>query len=348
MKEKVYIPHFDIMKGLAIIIVVLGHVLIFSFGIDQTIANQVFFFNMPIFFYISGYLAYRHFFSFRDLILRLFRRGMVLIVPYIVFLTSYSIFSNEEHIWSILIGGGQRYWFLYALFFLSEFFMIWEFLTRKLCVWYTSVIMWLLPLGCLIFIKLSIRGSADVEDNNMYHIITMLTNYYRYFLIGYLCKKYIYLENLLFRNKIVYAAGVIIYFANLYWFDNHNIILIFLGSLGAIIVIQNFLCGTVHANSRLGKVLTMIGRCSLGIYVIHYFFIPVLPTILDSLLYCGNPLIWQLTLALMLSIPIIVASILAYRLIEYNQYLFLICFGKLPVKIGDRLGLENSSSHEEL
>lgn len=123
------------------------------------------------------------------------------------------------------------------------------------------------------------------------------------------------------------AIGLIAYFANWYLFEMHNWALIFVGTLGAIIVLQNFF-KAVNADSKVGRLLIYLGKCSLGIYVIHYFFIPDISNIVYRFLDCGNPFIWQLTFALIVAIPIITASVFVYKLIEMNRYLFLICFGK--------------------
>ena len=62
MKER--LQYFDRMKGVAILMVVLGHITLFSFGMwSSSDRNEVLrficIFNMPVFFYISGYFAYK-------------------------------------------------------------------------------------------------------------------------------------------------------------------------------------------------------------------------------------------------------------------------------------------------
>lgn len=50
------ISYFDQMKGVAIILVVVGHIMQFSFGYNQSdVVRMLGIFHMPIFFYISGY-----------------------------------------------------------------------------------------------------------------------------------------------------------------------------------------------------------------------------------------------------------------------------------------------------
>lgn len=51
-----WIYYFDVMKGIGMVLVVLGHVMLFTFGIEPPQAGKFLYFHMPLFFYISGFL----------------------------------------------------------------------------------------------------------------------------------------------------------------------------------------------------------------------------------------------------------------------------------------------------
>ena len=56
------IKFFDTLRGFTMILVVLQHVSIFSFGINgyETVLNTALIsFRMPLFFFVSGFFAYR-------------------------------------------------------------------------------------------------------------------------------------------------------------------------------------------------------------------------------------------------------------------------------------------------
>lgn len=166
-----------------------------------------------------------------------------------------------------------------------------------------------------------------IAIGGVYDIISEIVNYYRYYLIGYLCSKYIRLNNILFKNEIVVAIAQIAFLANWYFFEYHNMLLIFAGSVGAIVTLQNFVKSYVDEHSKIGLLLIYIGKCSLGIYVIHYFLIPTLP-FFNPIIDVKNPFIWQLTISFLISIPIISVSVIVYKLIEGNRWLNLLMFGK--------------------
>lgn len=326
MPGQQYLYHFDVMKGIAIILVVMGHVMLFSFDINPSEPSKFIYFNMPLFFYISGYLAYKNFDTLHELGRRILQRGIVLLFPYIIFLCLYEIFTKGSD-WnlSIIYGGGQRYWFLYDLFIISTFFLVYEYLIKRVSNNWLYVSLWILPYIGLIALKISVIqiGGGDFQS-----VVIGLVNYYRYFMIGYLCKKYVRFNALLFDNKLAGAVAFIAYFLNWYFFEFHNIALIFLGTLGGIIIVQSYVKNYISPDGVIGKLLIYVGKCSLGIYVIHYFFIPDISDIIGNFLDCGNPFIWQLTFAVAAAIPIVAASIFVYKLMEMNKWLYFIFFGK--------------------
>lgn len=157
--------------------------------------------------------------------------------------------------------------------------------------------------------------------------VNQLVSYYRYFLIGWMCKKYLPFNRLLFANNIVYAFGFIAFLLQWYWCDKSNMLLIFIGGMGAIIVLQQWLQQATQ--NRVLDIFSYLGQKSLIIYVIHYFFIPNVSQQLNSFLTISSlPFIWQFFFAIALSSIIIAASLFVGSLIEKNKYLSFVLLGK--------------------
>lgn len=318
------INYFDQMKGIAIILVVIGHVMQFSFGYNpSTVVNMLGVFHMPIFFYISGYFMYKMIDGRQQLWSKLYKRSLALLVPYIVFGAIYCLFSGYSF-QTLLLEGGGCYWFLWVLFLLSSFFILYGYVLQKVkCEW-LYVALWMIPYVAIMAGKVY---EIKIGGGNVLSI-SQLNTYYRYFLIGYLCRRYAKFNSFLFKNDIVYAIGLILFFLQWRFCDIHNMALIFLGAMGAIIVLQRYFESKQDTDNWVLRTLTKIGSASLPIYVIHYFFIPDVSNQMHQLLDCSNPFIWQLTSAMLLSIPIIVASMFVGKLIEHNKYLNSIFWGK--------------------
>ena len=104
--------------------------------------------------------------------------------------------------------------------------------------------------------------------------IGSLANYYRYYLIGFLCRKYVRLYNLFFYHPVSYAIGFIFLALQFVYADKCNCVLAFLGALGGVILLQGVFASisdVENNKTRLLKALAFIGTKTLPIYLIHYF-----------------------------------------------------------------------------
>lgn len=121
---------FDIIKGIAIILVVLGHLIVVVDPSNQNILLKhiydfIYIFHMPLFFFVSG-----HFYSVKRSIKSLLKR---ILVPYLFFsfphiiLHIYNMYWNENIIKNIQtelyfnIFEGGYYWYLIYLFVMIIF-----------------------------------------------------------------------------------------------------------------------------------------------------------------------------------------------------------------------------------
>ena len=152
--------------------------------------------------------------------------------------------------------------------------------------------------------------------------------YYRFYLLGYLCKKYMKFNDFVFNNKYVYAIGFVAFFARWYWHDGCNMLVSFLGITGAIIILQHFFATSKHQESRSMKLLAYLGQNSLEIYLLQYFFLPDLKGFITPYLDVNNGFIWQLSLAVLLTIPITAACLFVGAIIKRNTLLNWLMLGK--------------------
>lgn len=109
--------HIDVLKGIAIVLVVMGHLYIpFTDYLNETLNQLIYSFHMPLFIFLSGFV----FHSAGDLSTiknSVTKRCITLLIPYIGFLSLYCFifrqslflrfFNDEMH---------AGYWFLLVLF----------------------------------------------------------------------------------------------------------------------------------------------------------------------------------------------------------------------------------------
>ena len=106
----------DIGKGLAIILMVIGHT-----SIPHGLSNFIWAFHMPFFFLVSGWVTHWNKTSFKEFVIR---RSKSLLVPFFVYslivLSIYSLIGNNKwHDWLFLGWGGYALWFVPVLYVAS-------------------------------------------------------------------------------------------------------------------------------------------------------------------------------------------------------------------------------------
>lgn len=136
---------FDIIRGIAIILVVIGHS-----GCPNYVRNLIYLFHMPVFYFISGYFFYRN--KEIKIIPFIKRKLKTLYLPFLVYEFCFLIFSGIiyklhlskdiitidtifQKIINIFIFKNQfsllPFWFLRSLFLVNIFFLFEYFLTKK-------------------------------------------------------------------------------------------------------------------------------------------------------------------------------------------------------------------------
>lgn len=127
------LQYLDQMKGIAILLVVVWHVMQFSFGIHGSSVNGMLeIFHMPLFFYVSGYLSYKSITGLQPVVLnRIIHKCKALVLPLLTVGGLHAIFVDEDVIHWMLRGFGG-YWFLYVLFITSVVFILIESIASRI------------------------------------------------------------------------------------------------------------------------------------------------------------------------------------------------------------------------
>ena len=117
MSTKVRINKYDNLKGLAIFLIVLGHLTFLTkFTIIKVIHNFLCIIHLPIFFFVAGYFSKIG----PDEPIKAFKR---LFIPFIIFCILwdlfYSVVLGNNHTAALLINPGFALWFLIALFMMK-------------------------------------------------------------------------------------------------------------------------------------------------------------------------------------------------------------------------------------
>lgn len=331
-QPKKRIEYIDALRGVTMILVVFSHVELTSFGIDNpTFINNLFMsFRMPLFFWVSGYIAYKASIEWN---LKTWwqmskKKAAVQLIPTFIFglIFAYAYSSSDIQVF-ITHNGKLGYWFTIALF---EIFLI---------VYTTNTILYnndsrvhrkrmfvalFIISGALFLTKIVLKTIPTL--NEIGNILTLhhTFNYFQYFAFGYICSMYREEFDKMLQSKY-FIAIIIILFATLFyakrccvaalagngmdiWRMSDIVLEMITGYLGLLIVYNTLKTyqSAFTTDKKIGRTLQFIGKRTLDIYLLHYFLLPALPQLGEMLSDGNNP---TLELILGLSISLIVVAL---------------------------------------
>lgn len=283
------IGYIDAMRGLAMLMVVLGHVQLFS-GISGAsgLMNFSLLVELPLFFLVSGLLMYKadiFYMSWRNIVQILSRKFLVLIVPATLFLGVVIIYSAKNPIQALYNPYKEGYWFTFTLFYFCVVYVMLRAIGAILKVkgWIMDIV--LICAG----IALSFVATYFMKQRDPWNLAGVFglihIRYFIYFIVGTLITKNKDFFLKLFRSG--YFAGVIIllcWFCCSYSYGGDGI-----RTMGPSATLYGIVIGIISllfvyiifyrieylsGENFVGRTLRMFGVYSLDIYFIHTFFLP--------------------------------------------------------------------------
>lgn len=314
----------DSLKGMAIILVVIGHINNVSNELNQYIYS----FHMPLFFFISGYLF--NFEKYADIGKKyLVKKIDSLIIPYFFFsVISYMFYITMDSLYQpqiqnvevfregiffnlyVIICSASRYlintplWFLPCLFITEALFFV-----LKKCFKDHYIVIFTIIFSFIGFlyhscIPLRLPWGADIAFTGIV-----------FYSAGYLFRNNY--ENIFFRKNcsfilFLFLMQIVLSFANpivdMYSLNYNNYVLFYISAFSGILTYTYF-----FKMIKPLEILKFYGRNSLTILGFHYLIISVLKYLLPSLFKFFNlevsesiVVIIKIVLTLIIIIPLIV------------------------------------------
>lgn len=329
------INYFDFLKGIAIILVVMGHITEKSMEITTSLFNHLYSsFHMPLFIVISGFLCFKHSqFTLFDLINFIYKKILRIILPFLSIGFIYGLWNFHNPI-DGLINKFQGLWFLPTIFYCMVISYIALYISKIICN------------NINIHLNICLLGLIWITSYTIYIVYHPIVPYYLhyikmfpYFAFGIILAQNNQWYNSILNNKILFTISIIFYTIiltlneSLSALGNFNIA----GFFAIIILFQ--LCKQ-DSNNFLYKKITQIGRFSIEIYLFHWFLLPSLPTIgkwltqnisTDGMPINNGNLIIIIIICLTVSIPIIISCIYITYIIKKSSLLSFFILG-IPMK----------------
>ena len=341
MESEKRIKYIDSLRGFALILVVLGHVVVgymyANFNLDANgiywnIYNAIYTFHMPLLMVVSGYLYHKSYFGQGEFKKdRFFRHLLNMVYVYILFsfLTGglkivFSAAVREKVDWSDLKGIFIRpiapFWYIYILVIYYVVFIAFEYIADKLkdrSVWF----MWTLfaGLAAVSVISMNFHDSREASPFEIFHLMF----YGLFFWMGIMYAR----RDELFLFKAVPAAvlfiigiGLCVYLWRVngltyitYTFGYSTAVAVCLIP-GIWYVFERF----VPAEKT--RLLNIIGSHSLEIYVMHTVFTSAIRFAFKKAEYYQPIVTIVVNLLISLFVPLLIAIVL--EKIKLHRWVF--------------------------
>lgn len=339
--KKARIEYIDAMRGFTMILVVVCHVSGFCLGIESdtpSIHPFLYEFRMPTFFFISGFVLYKaeQKWNLKNVYLFLRKKFPVQIITTALFFLIFIHINNINLKEGIFSESKLGYWFTYVLFI---YFIIYSICRLLLTYFKCSgciTDLGVLFIGFLFYLLFSVRSTFYELpiSNNIKDILSMQHwGYFLFFSIGTLFKKH-YQKILLLDKRFIIFICIIVYFgANLFYEEltTHHINLLNISTAlsGIFLVFSFFHTHQLYFQKEklIGKLLQLIGRRTLDIYLLHYLIIPVNLIAFSSFLHNHPMPILEFVLSLFISLIVIAACLVISAIIRLSHYSAYLCFG---------------------
>ncbi len=310
------IEYIDNIKGFAIFLVVMGHVIANWFtdfyavlandtGNQLVVWKLIYSFHMPLFMFCSGLFqpVLTADSTIKDVFITIVRRFKVLMVPY--------IFSGMI-LWYVS-GQPSFYWFLLILFEFIVINIVLSFIASR-CGRRSNWVEGILFLMAFLAIHVASRHGEKYEILPLLDISHL--GHYIYFTAGYLMAKYKMLDKLLAKNTlytIAFIVFIVLYLMlNVYHIEitKGGILINPLRPLAAIFVV--FYLFKSMKDNIISRWMNHLGRHSLEIYILHFFFLLKLPAIGDMIAQLANRGGAKITFVLGILLSLLIAAITIY------------------------------------
>lgn len=265
MKCRLY--YIDVLKGLAILMVIMGHLEVYVFGFtpSELVWNIIYSCHIPLFMFLSGYVLAKT----PDLY-KVLKRTFAYLCPAIVIGVLFCWFNGNKFIDFFTGEYKGGYWFLFVLALFNWLLYLIGKCSDKLSFKYFEIV-----LGGRIWLIINILCFILRDSGAKMTSLSLCSLYYPYFIGGYLLRKYKILEKTATHHDIIMIVCLVVYVL-LMSMASKGLYFPFQGMIKAFMAIGVLLLLTVNMDfSSNEKNLRMVslGTWTLDIYIFHYFFL---------------------------------------------------------------------------
>lgn len=353
--KKPRLEWLDALRGFTMILVVANHVSRVGFEQNWKFSSSLSFlllFRMPLFFFVSGFLAYKaaQIWNARNLGQLLSKKLQVQLIPTVVFFLLFNaiIWPNfwngiVENFHSPMKGG---YWFTIALLWMFVIYYLFAYLESKLKVksWIPIVVLFIVSL-CFYetcYLPQTFPWAQGYKGEPIQWLndtcLSQVMYYFPFFLFGNIVHRYWDQAQKVMDSKWFFPVVVIVVIVctmdvlkwhNLRWeWTNLPSTLAKFGLLVITFMYFRYYKDHFTKFSPIGRSLQYIGRRTLDIYLLHFFFLPNIPTVGMFFNKYRHNFVLDTTLAVVIALLIIVFCIISSNILRVSPFFRKYLFGR--------------------
>ena len=352
--KKPRLEWLDALRGFTMILVVANHVAGMGFGMALKISSSMQFlimFRMPLFFFVSGFLAYRatQVWDLKNLGSLLTKKLRVQIIPTVVFFLFGAAILGKEF-WPTVIDWIGRplkggYWFTIVLLYMFIVYYLFCYIESKFKKsWIPIMLLFIVSLG---FYETCYQpryfswafGWRGLPNEFMdTSSISQLFLYFPFFLYGNIVHRYWNGAKKIMDSPWFFPMLiVVVIFAALDSLKWHTLRMTWavlpltlarFALLTIVFMYFRFYHQYFTKVTVMGRILQYIGRRTLDIYLIHYLFMPNLPTIGSFFNAYRHNFVLDTSLSFFLALLVIGFSIITSNILRISPFFKKWLFGR--------------------
>lgn len=328
IKMKQRLEFIDCLRGFTMTLVVYGHLLTFSYGIqgDHFLGSFLLIFRMPLFFFVSGFFSYLvsdcrgYYQKFKN---RLYGQ----FIPTIFTLALFELWTGNLKFSGYLSYAKDGYWFTFVMFMMFSLYAVVAGILDNYKVHRRFKLFIYLAIAIVTY---GINKVYADSSNFLWNLFSMrhLTYYTCFFLFGVIAKMYYDgFESIIANEKVISLFVVVLV---LLMYSPVKIPIALLGFLGIVIVYRIFWYYSDFFSSKtlIGRVMSYVGKNTLPIYFLHYFAFKYLNlSNMAHYLIENNMEMLGVVATFVLSILLVAMCLGVQKIIEVYRPIYVLMFG---------------------
>ena len=354
-EKKQRLEWLDALRGFTMILVVAYHVCLMGFKENARFSPSMtflIFFRMPLFFFISGFLAYKSNFNWTRgrLAMMIWKKFKIQVIPTVIFMIVAAVVLKpkfwpglQEMLESPTKGG---YWFTWTLLIMFIIYYIFDYITLKLHWhnWVPVLLLWIFAVAVYATCFMpkwfdyaqghKPREAAFLDTTSIYQVM----QYFHFFLYGNIVHRYWDKFQRLFDSKWFLPLIVVLVFFCAYdvlkwhtlqfqWTNLPRTLTMYI-MMTIVFMFFRYYQDSFTKQHVIGRGLQYIGVRTLDIYLIHFLFIPDLSILGEYFDAHRHNFIIDSTLGILVALLVIAFCILVSNVLRMNPFMKKYLFGR--------------------